>query len=301
MIVIVLLLVPVLLASLFAIAIARVTPSAYETANNPDARLAPLAGGDVRIEDRGAGREAVVLLHGFNGELSNWTAVWRHPDFVQCAPRSLRMDLPGFGDSSWDTADFGLPSQAKRVMTLLDTLGIDEATFVGTSMGGSLAAWIAAEYPERVRHLVLLAPSGFPGSLTYQGLYGALTKPGWLNRGATWIARRRLYRRAFPASRALQAFTVTSTYGAPWEQALGRIRAPTLLAWSRGDAVVDPADAARVAGAIRGSGLIMLDGSVGHGIPTEDPGFVAGVVCRLRGGEPPGAIASGYGTATSAR
>lgn len=274
--------------------VARVTPSAYPTADNPRARFVALAEGRIRIEDRGSGKDAVVLLHGFNGELANWTEVWREPRFERCAPRALRLDLPGFGASEWSTADYGLPSQAKRVMALLDTLRVEHATLVGTSMGGSLAATIAAEYPDRVRHLVLLAPSGFAGSLTYPGLYGAMIRPGWINRAAGWIVRRRTFQRAFPKSRALQALTVTSTYGTPWEDAVRRIRTPTLLAWSRGDAVVDPADAMRVAEAIPGSGLVMLDVSVGHGIPTEAPAFVADVLCRLRAGASPGDIAARF-------
>ena len=174
----------------------------------------------------------MLMLHGFNGELANWDDVWKRLADEPCDARRVRLDLPGFGGSDWNSEDYGLSAQAARVIEFMDTLGIEEATLIGTSMGGSLAAWLAAEYPTRIRQRLLLAPSGYPGSLYYPGFYGALVKPGLLNQVTTWIARTGLYRAAFPRSKALQALTVTAGYGQLWADALARIEAPTVVAWS---------------------------------------------------------------------
>jgi uroporphyrinogen decarboxylase len=90
-------------------------------------------------------------------------------------------------------------------------------------MGGSLAAFIAAQYPERVERLALLAPSGYTGALRYPGLYGLILRPGKLNAWATAIARSGIYRTLFPRSRALQALSVTASYGPGWVEALARM------------------------------------------------------------------------------
>ena len=152
-------------------------------------------------------------------------------------------------------------------------------------MGGSLSAWIAAHYPERVKGLILLAPSGFPGSLIHGTLFGKILRPGFLNRLASQIADSALYRRLYPDSRALQALTVTASYGEPWAEALKKIRTPTHVLWSHGDVGVPFALAEAVAHAIPGSTLVPLPTEVGHDIPGNSPKLVSELVCKLQRGK----------------
>jgi pimeloyl-ACP methyl ester carboxylesterase len=251
------------------------------------ARMVELSGGAVRVEVRGDG-PAVLLLHGFNETLDRWAPVWER--LADCPVRAVRVDLPGFGGSSWRTDDFGLPAQAPRVLELLDHLGLARATLVGTSMGGSLAAWLAAHHPERIERLLLLAPSGFPGSLHHPGLYGRLLEPGRLNRWATAIARTGLFRRLFPRSAAGPALTVSGSYGAPWRAALPRIVAPTLLAWSEGDTTASADTAEAVHADITGSHLLWLARDAGHGLPSSRPELTAWLACQLALGAAPGGL-----------
>jgi len=218
-------------------------------------------------------------LHGFNGQLGDWNKVWGK---IENCRRAVRLDIPGFGGSTWNTVDFGLPTQAHGVMALLDSLGIDRITLVGASMGGSLAAWIASEHPERVKNVLLLAPSAYPDSLHYPGLFGLLVKPGLANRLGTWIARTRLYAALFPASRALQATTVTTSYGSPWAQALQKISSPVMLIWSRGDTSF-PA-ASKVAANITGSRLLPVALEAGHLLQHTRPELAAAAACQLASG-----------------
>lgn len=257
-----------------------VSPSAPALIRVEGEQLHPAAGGVIRFEDRGAGRHALVFLHGFNGQLGHWNAVWSRLD--GCG-RALRLDAPGFGGSNWDTTDFSLPAQARRVIDFLDARGIERATLVGTSMGGSLAAWIAATHPDRVERVLLLAPSGYPDSLHYAGPYGLLVRPGLPNRVAAAIARSGAYRAAFPDSRLLQAVSVTASYGAPWAEALGRIQAPVLLMWSRSDKSFHAA--AQVAAAIPRGRLVTLAADAGHLLPETRPELAAEAACRLARGE----------------
>ncbi len=57
-------------------------------------------------------------------------------------------------------------SDADDVRGLVDALGLERASFVGSSLGGRVALEIAATYPERVDRLVLLCPAfrGVPPS-----------------------------------------------------------------------------------------------------------------------------------------
>jgi pimeloyl-ACP methyl ester carboxylesterase len=274
----------VVLAALPLLLLWWVTPSAPALIGVDRAQLAELDGGRIRYEEAGAGAGAVVFLHGFNGQLGHWNGVWTH---LEGCGRRLRLDVPGFGGSAWHTSEYGLAAQAQRVVALLDQRGVGRVTLVGTSMGGSLAAWIAARYPERVERLALLAPSGYTGALRYRGLFGLLVRPGRLNAWAAAIARSAPYRTLFPRSRALQALTVTASYGPRWVEALARIRAPTLIVWSRGDEGVSHTSALAVRGAIPGSTLLWLDEATDHLIPQMRPELIAALSCALAAGAAP--------------
>lgn len=269
--------------------LARTLPGRYPGGDHPESRVVQLPGGPVRyVEEGNNSRVPLLLLHGYQGTLSQWNDAWAQ--LQSCPVRRIRLDIPGFGHSVWRSRDFGLDAQADRIVAFLDRLGISRVTLAGTSMGGSLAATIAARYPERVAQLALFAPSGYPGSLTHDGLFGRLVKPGILNRTATGIADTPLYRWLFPTKIALETLTVTASYGERWAESLHRIRAPTLIVWSMGDRTADSAAAPKVHAAIAGSVLLMLDDATGHSVPNSRPELTAALLCELARGAPPAQV-----------
>jgi pimeloyl-ACP methyl ester carboxylesterase len=265
-------------------------PGTPATPDIAGTQMARFDDGTIRYQDAGDGTHAIMLLHGFNGHLGQWDGVWR--ELEDCACRRIRIDLPGFGDSTWQTDAFGVPEQAERVVALLDRLGVETVTLAGTSMGGSVAAAVAARHPDRVRSLVLVAPSGYPGSLVQSGLFGRMARPGFANRAATLVTRNPLFGLLYPHSRARQALSVTATYGRRWSELLSAIRAPTLIIWGRGDTTTPYAYAGPVNRAIAGSALLSLDAETGHLLPAQRPELVArGIELMARGDAPDAAAA----------
>jgi pimeloyl-ACP methyl ester carboxylesterase len=101
----------------------------------------------------------VILVHGTPGSASGWA------DYVMKPPAGMEvvaLDRPGFGASGPDGAVTGLAEQAAAVEALLPTDG-RPAVLVGHSLGGPIVAYVAAqlaaEQPQRVRAVVLLAGS----------------------------------------------------------------------------------------------------------------------------------------------
>jgi pimeloyl-ACP methyl ester carboxylesterase len=254
--------------------VGQALPGTPATPDVPGTTVAKFADGEIRYQDEGAGDEAIVLLHGFNGHLGQWDAVWRGLEGCDC--RRVRLDLPGFGGSAWARGGYGVEAQVSRVVALLDRLGIERATLAGTSMGGSIATALAATHPERVRRLVLIAPSGYPGSLVQSGLFGVLARPGLPNDVASIVTHNPLFGLLYPHSRARQALDVTATYGASWRALLERVRVPTVVVWGRADETTPYRFAAPVADAIPGSRLISVDG--GHLVPEQHPAVVVSVL-----------------------
>jgi len=107
--------------------------------------------------DGGKG-DVVLLLHGFGANKDNWTRISKHftPYFRVIAP-----DLPGFGDSSRQPdANYAIVAQADRVHAFVHALGIQSFHLGGSSMGGNIAGVYAAQHPENVISLWLVAPGG---------------------------------------------------------------------------------------------------------------------------------------------
>jgi pimeloyl-ACP methyl ester carboxylesterase len=74
--------------------------------------------------------------------------------------RVIAMDLPGFGDSDKPVgAAYDPRFFARAIVDLLDALGLQRVDVVGNSLGGRVALELGLLHPERVRRLVLLAPS----------------------------------------------------------------------------------------------------------------------------------------------
>jgi pimeloyl-ACP methyl ester carboxylesterase len=68
-------------------------------------------------------------------------------------------DLPGHGESTKPRVAYAPALFAGVVKGLFDELGVARAVVVGNSIGGRIALEVAAEFPDRVRGLVLLDPA----------------------------------------------------------------------------------------------------------------------------------------------
>lgn len=115
--------------------------------------------GKIRFYRAGSTGPAVVLLHG--GGPDNGMLSWRHTIPVLAADHRVYIpDLPGQGGSVPWRGRANQRTFEEVLRWLLDAWGIQDATLVGLSMGGSIATGFALRHPQRVRGLVLVAPEG---------------------------------------------------------------------------------------------------------------------------------------------
>ena len=95
-----------------------------------------------------------VLLHGNGGHAHWWDALV--PGLVP-GWRLVAPDLRGHGESAWaQPPRYAIADFARDVDAVLDALAPGPVALVGHSMGARVAAWYAANRPERVRGLALL-------------------------------------------------------------------------------------------------------------------------------------------------
>ena len=110
-------------------------------------------GADLYYEARGAGERVLLLLAG-QANTHRWWEVAR-PDFDPYF-RTVTLDWRGTGHSAKpDTDTYSTRGFAADALAVLDATGAGRVDVYGTSMGGRVAQWLAADHPGRVRRLVL--------------------------------------------------------------------------------------------------------------------------------------------------
>lgn len=148
----------VLLASQLVSAQRYVEPEALA---DKDGQFADIDGVSIYYIARGdSDNPAVILIHGFGGS----TFTWRDniDALVEAGYYVVALDLPPFGlsdkspDIGYSHADF-----ADYIADLMDYLGIEYATIIGHSMGGSVASYFVVNYPARVNNLIFVAGGVF--------------------------------------------------------------------------------------------------------------------------------------------
>jgi pyruvate dehydrogenase E2 component (dihydrolipoamide acetyltransferase) len=111
--------------------------------------------GTLRFLRQGDGDEAVVLLHGFGGDLNNWLF---NTEALAAGRTVYALDLPGHGGSVKRAGD--LDALVAAVRAFLDSQDLPRVHLVGHSMGGLVASALALEAPDRVRSLTLVDSAG---------------------------------------------------------------------------------------------------------------------------------------------
>ncbi|MEN8166403.1 MAG: alpha/beta fold hydrolase [Pseudomonadota bacterium] len=102
----------------------------------------------------------LVLLHGLFGSSANWVGIARR---LESAYRLIVPDLRNHGRSP-HAESMSYPSMAADILRMLDRLDSQGADFIGHSMGGKLAMWLALTRPERVNKLLVadITPVDYP-------------------------------------------------------------------------------------------------------------------------------------------
>lgn len=98
----------------------------------------------------------IVCLHGRWGRAETWADFMRH---YGDRYRIIAPDQRGHGLSGKPDSEYTAEEMAADVAALLDYLNIESALVVGHSMGGRVAGYLAALYPQYVKALAILDKS----------------------------------------------------------------------------------------------------------------------------------------------
>jgi pimeloyl-ACP methyl ester carboxylesterase len=119
----------------------------------------------IAYREREGGEMPVVLLHGNMSSSVHWDIVFER---MAEEYKLYAMDLRGFGESSYETAADSLADFAADVPLFADAVGLDDFHLWGWSAGAGVGMQVAADYPDRIRRLVLMSPPGTQGLPVYE-------------------------------------------------------------------------------------------------------------------------------------
>jgi pimeloyl-ACP methyl ester carboxylesterase len=245
----------------------------------------------------------VLLLHGQPGGTHDWNRVVAA---IGGAATTIAVDRPGW-DGRRAAAD--LAGNAQAAVAVLDQYGVQRATIVGHSFGGAVAAWLAAEHPERIGALVLAAASAnvaslerldhwlaapVTGSIASASASAALGLALSVRHARRAIAARLALEESYleAAGRVLRAPAAWRSFAAEQrvliadlpalEARLGRISSPTTIVIGSADRVVSVASAQRLATQIAGAQLVVLE-RAGHLLPLRHAPALAEIIVGAAG------------------
>jgi pimeloyl-ACP methyl ester carboxylesterase len=246
----------------------------------------------------------LVLVHG----LGHWTqAAWdRLLPLLDSELRVVAFDLPGFGRSDKPRARYDTVFFTGILAAVLDQIAPGRFALCGHSLGGYAAANYAAAFPERVDHLILIAPAGFLRAARF--IYTLLG-----SQLARWLFTRRPGRRfvnstldrsvvdpaAVTSEVRAEAFAyacdpdVRRAFAAVYTGAiqdfrdagavharLRRYTGPTLIIWGLRDQYI-PIKALETARGVYPHAQILVCGGSGHMPMVEEAPIVASTVQRF--------------------
>jgi pimeloyl-ACP methyl ester carboxylesterase len=99
----------------------------------------------------------LLLIHGIGDSSTTWLPVMAAlaRNHLVIAP-----DLLGHGQSDKPRADYSVAAYANGMRDLLGSLGIDQVSLVGHSLGGGVAMQFAYQFPDKTERLALVSTGG---------------------------------------------------------------------------------------------------------------------------------------------
>ena len=125
---------------------------------NQFSKFVQIDGMDVHYRDEGIG-QVIVLLHGTGASLHTWNK-WTKE--LKKKYRVISLDLPAYGLTGPNPEKKYLISDYSNFLnSFIELLQIEDFILSGNSLGGAIAWFYASEYPDKIKLLSLLSPSGF--------------------------------------------------------------------------------------------------------------------------------------------
>jgi len=256
-------------------------------------------------EDAGAG-PAIVFVHGWPMSSYSWCRVAGE---LSGSYRTICLDLMGFGKSDKPAREsYTIERQAELVLGAIRQLGLQRIVLVGHSMGGGVCLAIMRElgadqdlvsglvlidsvcYPQRVNWMVRalsipLLPEMLVARIPVCWAYPIIRPVAYYRHGEVSSAAIREYASLVHVEGGAHSFLASARQMAPsdldsFTESYPQIGVPTQIIWGRQDRLIPCELGERLARAIPGAALDLVD-QCGHCPQEEQPEATLAVLKRF--------------------
>lgn len=226
--------------------------------------------------------------------------MWRGvADHLVARSQVVLVDPPGHGGGQPLTDMFTFGDCARCVVDILDSLGVEQAHFVGNSWGGMIGATFAATNPDRIGRAVLMNCTAGRAGISQKARYALLLRLAqWQGQIGPALIRSVLKAFLGPTTfrerpdvvaQVRSAVTSVNVPSVSWavksvvparpdqRPLCADIATPVLVVAGAEDATFPPQEAIAMAEAIPNSSIRVLDG-VAHLAGLENPALVSSLV-----------------------
>ena len=253
-------------------------------------------GVDLYYETCGSG-PPLLLIAGLGSDSQSWLPVFGLAQrFTVIAP-----DNRGMGRTQPTDVETSIEHIAADCVGLIEQLGLESVDVVGHSMGGFVAQVCAAQWPKRVRRMVLAA-TGLSNSARNNLLFAdwaALLQAGtaqdlWFRNLFYWLFSRGFFQNptkveaavklaveyTYPPGKTAFARQVAAIANFDGHALASRIHAKTLVLAGKEDLLFDVDECTALARAITDAQIVALDGAA-HAIHMQDPRTFTDCITRF--------------------
>lgn len=218
-----------------------------------------VGGRPVRVLRAGAG-EPIVLVHGLGLSADFWR--YHLQRLARAGYDAIAPDMPGFGRSTGPAFGFSVEQAAGWLADFARAAGIDRPVWVGHSVSAQYVLRLAVACPERVRALVLAAPTGEPGAFRWAAQLAGLAVTAFRER-PRFVGHVLAAYLTTPPNRAIGSWLRARGHHALEDAP--RIRCPLRVVHGERDPVVPRPFAEQLAALAPRGSLVSIPGSA-HGV-----------------------------------
>lgn len=243
---------------------------------------------DIPYLDGGSG-EPLIYLHSAGGITAEDPLLNR----LAQSRRVLAPFFPGFGETEDCTTLRDMLDFTLHTFDVVEALGVSQPHVVGHSMGGMVAAEMAAVCPNDVSRLSLICPAGLwmdehpipdlftimpyqmPEYMFHDPVAGAAMMTAGRDTADPDFLKAYLVRNARQLGMAGKLLFPVPERGL--SDRIHRIKAPTTIIWGESDRLIPPIYGQAFAAKIAGAELVMIK-AAGHMAPVEQTEAVAAAI-----------------------
>lgn len=211
--------------------------------------------------------QIMVFLHGWQQDGRSFLPL---TPFLSQKYRLFYLDLPGFGKSSLPSLNYSSFDYAGVIINWLEKKKFKKIILIGHSFGGKVASIIAAQRPDLVSKLILIASAGIIHSKVINKLVPSLISNKIPLRLKNLFASRD-YKQA---GKLLPVFK--RIVKEDLQPIFKQIKTPTLILWGQQDQELPVSDGQTIQKLIKKSRLVLLKGD--HFPFWQDPRKVAKIL-----------------------